>query len=86
MGAGASSSPVVTSVAGLSWMMPALARAMTPRNTPMPAEMASFRARGTDSTIHRRTRTTLSTTKMTPDTNTAPSATSHGCPIPSTTP
>ena len=41
-GSAATRLPVVTSVASLAWMTPALRRAMMPRNRPMPAEMAIF--------------------------------------------
>ena len=73
------------SVVGLASTMPALRRAMTPRNRPMPAAIPIFSPVGTASTIQRRTGSTLSTTKSTPATKTAPSATSQGCPSSSTT-
>ena len=85
-GPGAVSSPAVTSVASLSWMMPALRSAMIPRNSPIPAAMASFSPCGIASMIQRRTGSTLRIRNSTPETNTVPSATSHEWPMPSTTP
>ena len=67
-------------------MIPAARNAITPRKIPMPAEMASFCPRGIASMIQRRTGSTLSVTNSVPDRNTAPSATSQGYPMPSTTP
>ena len=52
----------------------------------MPAEIAIFWPRGIASMIQRRTGSTLNVTNSVPDRNTAPSATSQGYPIPSTTP
>ena len=83
---GAVSAPSVTSVAGWATTMPAFFSAMMPRNRPMPAEIAIFRLRGMALMTHSRTGRMVRMMNSTPDRNTAPSATCHVCPMPSTTP
>ena len=80
------SSLMVTSVAGLPSMISASRSAITPRKIPIPAEIAIFCPRGIASMIQRRMGSTLNVTNSVPDRNTAPSATSQGYPMPSTTP
>ena len=79
-------SPMVTSVAGWSTMMPAFFRAMMPRNSPMPAEIAIFRPLGMALMIHSRTGRIERITKRMPERKTAPRATCQLWPMPSTTP
>ena len=86
MGPGAISSPAVTIVASLAWMMPAFCSAISPRKRPIPATIASFSPWGIASMIRRRAGRMLRIRNNMPETNTAPSATSHVWPRPSTTP
>ncbi len=79
-------SPIVTSVAGLAAMMPALFRPMIARKKPMPAAMASLRLFGMELITHSRNGVTLTMRNSMPDRNTAPSAICHGTPSPCTTP
>ena len=74
-------SPSRAKVALSATMMPAFFSAMTARNSPMPAEMASFSDFGIALKIHSRTGSTLNIRNSTPDRNTAPSATCQLWPI-----
>ena len=65
--------------------MPAFFMAMNAMKSPMPAEMPSLKLRGMALISHSRTGTTLRIRNTTPDRNTAPSATCHVWPMPSTT-
>ena len=51
------------------------------RNIPIPAEIAIFKARGMELTIHSRTGNTLSRRKIMPDKKTIPRAVCQLCPI-----
>ena len=79
-------SPRPTSVASLVTTMPAFRIAMRARKKPIPAAVAILRERGKAFTIQVRIGNTEMRTKQTPEMKRAPSATSQGCPIPSTTP
>lgn len=78
-------SPSVTMVAGDAAITPAPFRPMMARNRPTPAEIASFSECGIALTISSRIFRLVMATKITPEMNTAPSAVSHGTPMPLTT-
>ncbi|MNJ04011.1 hypothetical protein D3C73_1645810 [compost metagenome] len=65
--------------------MPALCRAMSARNRPMPAAMAERSGSGMLFTIHSRMRKIDSRKNITAERNTAPNATCQVCPMCRTT-
>ncbi len=72
-------------VAGLLTTMPALCRAISARNRPIPAAMAERRGRGMLLMIHSRMRKIDRMKNITAEMNTAPSATCQLWPMCSTT-
>jgi hypothetical protein len=74
---GALTSPKVTRVSGEPAMMPAFFKAMMPRKSPIPAEIAIFKDGGIVSTTHSRRRKRLKIRNKIPEISTAPSATSQ---------
>ncbi len=75
----------MTNVAGFATMAPAFFRPMNARNIPIPAVTANLSGFGIARTTAWRTPSTESSTKSTPEMNTAPSAVCHGIFCPSTT-
>ena len=67
--------PCVTRVASLPTTTPAFLSAIRARNRPMPAAIAILSDLGIALTIHSRIGSTLMMKKITPETNTQPSAT-----------
>ena len=67
----------MTSVAGLATTTLASSSAMMPRNSPTPAETASFKFCGIDSMTYWRMRNTEIKKNSTPEQNTAASACCH---------
>ncbi|MNN53778.1 hypothetical protein D3C81_1685580 [compost metagenome] len=85
IGAGCFRSPRPTMVAGLLTTIPALCRAISARNRPMPAAMAERSGNGMLLMIHSRMRKIDSRKKHTAEMNTAPSATCQVWPMCRTT-
>ncbi|CAH0292518.1 hypothetical protein SRABI66_04307 [Stenotrophomonas lactitubi] len=85
IGAGCFRSPRPTMVAGLLTTIPALCRAISARNRPMPAAIAERRGRGMALMIHSRMRKIDSRKNSTAEMNTAPSATCQVWPMCRTT-
>ncbi|MCY1455205.1 hypothetical protein D9M71_723220 [compost metagenome] len=85
IGAGFLRSPRPTRVAWLSTTMPALCRAISARNRPIPAAIAERSGNGMLLTIHSRMRKIDSRKKHTAEMNTAPNATCQVWPMCRTT-
>ncbi|MCY1440365.1 hypothetical protein D9M71_566370 [compost metagenome] len=85
IGAGCERSPRPTRVAWLSTTMPALCRAISARNRPIPAAIAERSGSGMLLTIHSRMRKIDSRKKHTAEMNTAPRATCQVWPMCRTT-
>ena len=76
---------MLTNVSLLATMMPELRSPMSAMNKPMPTATAEYSSLGIDDTIICRTPAAVKMIKAMPERNTAPSAVSHGIPIPFTT-